>query len=170
MLRNSLMIVLASISLACFAQVYKHVDENGNVTFTDQPPPNAERIEIREPNTLAPPPIMAYPEETPEELTPASVNYEVKITAPAHETTIPNGPGNFSVSANISPNLETDAHLQLLLDGESRGEPQRSSSWALTNVFRGAHVLEVVVLDSKNQELAKSAPITVFVFRPSRNR
>ena len=88
---------------------------------------------------------------------------------PDDETIIPRGPGNFSVSANISPSLQGKEKLQLLMDGEPRGEPQRGSAWPLTNVFRGTHVLEVTVIDPKGKELAKSEPVTVFVFRPSKN-
>jgi len=167
MLRSGLMIVLASFSLVCMAQVYKHVDENGNVTFTDQPPPNSVPIEIREPNSLTAPAKIEYaPKAKPE---PATAGYEVKITAPANETVIPRGPGNFSVSASVAPSLQSGATLQLLIDGVAQGEPQRSSSWALTNVYRGTRLLSVAVLDDRGKELAKSPEVTVYVFRPSSN-
>ena len=167
MLRYSLMIALASLSLVCAAQVYRHVDEHGNVTFTDQPPPDAERVEIREPNTLAAPPVIERaPEASPE---PQPVEYEVTITAPAPETAIPRGPGNFSVSASVTPGLNSGYQLQLLIDGAEEGEPQRATNWALTNVFRGARQLEVIVIDERGKELARSPAVTVYVFRPSSN-
>ena len=169
MLRTCLILLLTCYPVVAQAQVYKHVDENGKVTFTDQPPPGAELIEIRPPNTTPPPADLGYPKQTsaPED-TPAQT-YEVRITAPDDETIIPRGPGNFSVSANISPSLQGKEKLQLLMNGEARGEPQSGSSWSLTNVFRGTQVLEVTVIDAKGKELAKSEPVTVYVFRPSSN-
>lgn len=169
MLRNGLMIALTSISLVCVAQVYKHVDENGKVTFTDKPAAGSVLIEIREPNTLAAPAKIEYYTETAPAAAAVAKGYEVKITAPANETVIPRGAGNFSVSANVSPDLQSGSKLQLLIDGVAEGEPQRSSSWALSNVFRGTRQLEVVVLDDRGKELAKSEAITVYVFRPSKN-
>ena len=173
MFRNGLIIALASFILMCtaplaMAQVYKHVDENGNVTFTDTPPADSELIEIRKPNTISAPEIIEYhQEEAPAPA--ATTSYKVNITAPADETIIARGPGNFSVSASVTPGLATGSRLQLLIDGGAEGEPQTASSWALTNVFRGTHALEVAVVDGKGKQLAKSAAVTVFVFRPSSN-
>ncbi|MDJ0877543.1 MAG: DUF4124 domain-containing protein [Halieaceae bacterium] len=151
------------------AQVYRVVDEHGNVTFTDKPPGDAEPVEIREPNTTAPPDTSVFPAPPPK---PAdeqdeSGGYQVAITAPANETIIPRGPGNFSVSATVSPSLGRDHMLQLMMDGQPREEPQTSTSWALTNVFRGEHNITVTVIDKEGKTLATSEPVKVFVFRPS---
>ena len=170
LLRLVFVSVLGLLSCLAQAQVYKHVDEEGNVTFTDQPPPNATPVEIQAPNTVAAPARNAYP-EVPKPATPsvAGDSYKVSIASPANETIIPRGPGNFTVSASVFPSLGGDHNLQLLMDGEPREAAQKGSSWALTNVFRGERRLEVAVVDSKGKELAKSEPIVVFVFRPSSN-
>ena len=55
------------------------------------------------------------------------------------------------------------------MDGTPWGDPQTSNSWALTNVFRGAHDLTVAVTDTKGKKLANSDPVRVYVFRPSAN-
>ncbi len=166
-----LLITLLSLSSnLAHTQVYKHVDEKGNVTFTDQPPPNATPVEISAPNTAAPPSGNSYPKRPPS-ATPQATgsNYKVTISSPANETIIPRGPGNFTVSVSLSPKLRGGHKLQLLLDGEAREAAQTGSSWALTNVFRGERRLEVAVVDGKGKQLAKSKPIVVFVFRPSSN-
>jgi hypothetical protein len=169
MFRKGLMIVLASLSLSCLAQVYKHVDENGNVTFTDQPPENSQLIEIREPNSLSAPPKIEYRSDAATDPAMIKESYEVQITSPAPETVIPKGAGNVSVSASVAPSLQSGTNLQLLLDGVAEGDPQRSSTWALTNVYRGARKLEVLVVDKKGKELARSPAVTIYVFRPSKN-
>ena len=151
------------------AQVYKHVDEEGNVTFSDQPAPDAERIEINQTNTTAPPPANLYPSPPPPEPTDTAPAYELAITSPANETIIPRGPGNFSVTASVSPSLEGGHLLQLMMDGEPREGPQRNTSWNLTNVFRGEHTIQVAVFDSDGKQLNISEGIKVFVFRPSIN-
>ncbi len=159
------------LGMTASAQVYRVVDEDGNVTYTDQPPADAEPVDIREPNISAPPSAEAFPAPPPEQISDegASSGYKVAITAPANETIIPRGPGNFSVSASVTPALGRDHMLQLLLDGEPRQEPQTGTSWALTNVFRGEHNLTVAVVDKEGKRLSTSAPVKVFVFRPSSN-
>ena len=60
------MLRLTRLLLLCFpllvsAQIYKHVDEDGNVTFTDTPPPNSEKVDLPVSNTAVPPPVISAP-------------------------------------------------------------------------------------------------------------
>ncbi len=163
---------LLLVPLFCTAQIYKTIDEDGNVSYSDLPAADgaSEQVEVQHTNTAAPPPTVApqrQPQATKE--APAAVSYQPVITAPANETTIPMGPGNFSVSARVEPPLEAGAALQLYVDGNPEGVPQDSANWALTNVFRGAHDLEVAVVDMNGEELARSAAVRVYVLRPSVN-
>lgn len=164
---------LAIIALPVFAQssIYRTTDENGNVVFTDAPPANnkqsIERIDNPHINSMPPPVQVEAPDATGADSSEAAPGYTVEITAPANETTIPNGPGNFSVTARVAPALEGDQSLQLFMDGAPRGDPQRNARWNLTNVFRGQHDLTVAVLDGSGETLAMSDPVRVYVFRPS---
>ncbi|MEM9254193.1 MAG: DUF4124 domain-containing protein [Pseudomonadota bacterium] len=157
---------------AVHAQVYRSVDENGNVIFTDSPPADAqstEAVELPPTNTVAPPPNVPSYQPPATEAEPAQRNYQVSIAQPANETTIPMGPGNFAVTAQVEPNLAGDHRLQLTMDGAPWGEPQSSGSWSLTNVFRGEHTLAVNVLDQNGNTVATSSGVTVYVLRPSIN-
>ena len=162
------LLMLILLPALAIAQVYKHVDEKGNITFTDQPPPNSEKIEIAPTNSAPPPAQLYYPKIDTAPAVP-STKYKVKITSPANDTIIPRGPGNFSVSAIVSPSLQPGNLFQLLMDGVPEGPPQRHSSWALTSVFRGTHFLTATIVTEKGKQLAESEPITVYVFRPSVN-
>jgi hypothetical protein len=165
-LRAITAITLALLAAASYAQIYKQVDKDGNVTFTDQPPPDGEPVELGTTNT-APPPVNAYPRKAAPSEKAAKSTYTATITSPANETIIPNGPGNFSVSATVSPALQSGHQLQLLIDGAPVQEPQKGGSWSLTNVFRGEHSLVVSVIDDKGAQVTASEPVTVYVFRPS---
>jgi hypothetical protein len=155
------------------AQIYRTVDEQGNVVFSDQPPPagaEGEQVELQPLNTTPPPEPPPEPAPGPEEEEePAAAEYGVAITAPPNETTIPMGPGNFSVSGVVRPSLGEGHRLQLYMDGTPWGEPQTASSWSLTNVFRGAHDITIAVVDSEGKQLAASDPVRVYVLRPSIN-
>lgn len=169
---NRLLVLIACLALgaAATAQVYRVVDEDGRVTYTDRPPTEgAEPVEVRVPNTSPPPPSGVFPEPRQEPASEPEVSYLVSVTSPPDETIIPRGPGNFSVSASVSPRLQQGHQLQLLLDGEPRQEPKTSGLWDLTNVFRGEHQLTVAVVNKDGKQLGISEPVTVYVFRPSSN-
>lgn len=162
--------LLATLGVAASAQVYRVVDENGNVTFTDRPPSEgAEPVEVRTPNTAPPPASDVFPEPPPPPEPEAVPGYQVTITAPADQTIIPRGPGNVSVSATVAPALQSGHLLQLLMNGEPREAPQASGNWALTNVFRGEQRISIAVVDKDGKRLTESAAVTIFVFRPSTN-
>lgn len=168
-----LLLALLLFPLGSLAQaVYRTTDAQGNAVFTDTPPANAtaaDRIEIRPTNT-APPPEVLTPPPAPVDTTEAEVvSYTVTITSPANETSFPMGPGNFSVSAEVSPALRQDESLQLFIDGTPREEPQLTTTWDLTNVFRGQHDLTVGVIDGSGETISLSEPVRVFVHRPSTN-
>ncbi|MEH6580515.1 MAG: DUF4124 domain-containing protein [Halioglobus sp.] len=164
--------ILMLIPITLSAEIYKTVDKNGNVTYTDQPPTagkSTEKVTLSPTNSAAPPPEIYRPAQPSKETEAETMSYEIAIVEPATETTIPMGGGNFSVSASVSPSLAAGQTVQLLLDGEARGDPQLAPSWALTNVFRGAHDLTVSVLDADGKSLATSDSIRVYVMRPSIN-
>ena len=166
---RTLLLTTLLFAFTANAQIYKTTDEDGNVVFTDSPPADSastQKIEVRQPNTTPAPAPQAAPAPASEPAEQEPTNYEVAITAPANETTIPNGPGNFSVSASVSPTLHSEHSLQLFMDGSPWGDPQRGARWNLTNVFRGQHDLTVGVLDSDGETLALSEPVRVYVFRP----
>jgi len=171
MLRVLLFLALI-IPLHSYGQssIFRTTDEDGNVIFTDAPPAGtstSEEVEIPPTNTVAPPALGPRPAQATAE-DPTTV-FEVKITSPANESTIAMGPGNFSVSASVSPEFKRGYSLQLFVDGAAHGEPQDSSSWDLTNVFRGGHDLTVGLIDIAGQTVATSETVRVYVLRPSIN-
>ncbi|SRR6056297_884961 len=168
-----LAVLLYPLAGSAETSIYRTTDAEGNVIFTDAPPAGAdarsERLELQRTNTTPPPPEVdrVIQAEEPKE---APTAWEVGITSPANETTIPMGPGNFSVSASVRPALGANQRLQLMVDGAAQGEPNQSGSWQLTNVFRGEHTLKVNVLDDAGKTLATSEPVTVYVMRPVQRR
>jgi hypothetical protein len=172
-MRTLLLAILLLLPQLGSAQIYKSTDAEGNTSYSDTPPASgpSEQVELRETNST-PAPEMVAPaaantiatEETDED-----ADYSVSISTPANETTIPMGPGNFSITATVEPALGQGDLLQLHMDGSPSGNPQSSNNWTLTNVFRGAHDLKVVVVSDKNDPLAESEPVRVYVLRPSTN-
>ena len=161
--------VLLTVSVQ--AQIYKHVDENGNVTFTDKPPEDATLVNVGRTNIVPPPdmPTAASDgragETTIEELAPPE-RYSVNIVAPMEDAVIPHGPGDFTVTVTLSPQLYETDMMQLFVDGDPIGEPQQQTSWGLTNISRGTHSLETRIINRRGKVKGRSPSVRVHVFRP----
>lgn len=165
------------LTLASLAQgqtrIYKIVDANGNITFTDKPPISTQEesssVELNQINISVPPPQRPHSNKLDTANEPqATIDYEISITSPPDSTTIPMGPGNFALSATVSPALENGDRLQLILNGEPYGRPQNANNWRLTNVLRGAHDLSVQAVSNSGTVLSQSRPVRVYVLRPSK--
>jgi hypothetical protein len=117
--------------------VYKVTDADGDVTFTDTPPlsgdSTVEEHSIQTPNFAKPTEMTRTPAAPVE--AEESTRYDTRIVTPANNSTIPMGPGNFTVQAALNPPLAPDENLQPLLDGEpvgARSESQTGSSLTFT--------------------------------------
>ena len=161
---------LSAATVATAQPVYKVVDEQGNVTFTDTPPSDvaAEVQTLNATNTTPSMPVgdAATADDTAMRDTEAPVAYSTRITSPVDQSTIPMGPGDFVVEAEVQPRLRIGEHLVLKLDGVSVGELQRAARWQLTNVFRGEHRLQVFRLGADDTRQDASPEQVVFVMRP----
>lgn len=169
-----LLVLLLSSGATMADSIYRTTDAEGNVVFTDAPNANsrpAEPVEIQRTNTVRPPQMTTPRADDSDTATeePEAPEYTVTITSPANETSFPMGPGNFSVNVRVSPALKKYEGLQLFMDGEPQGSPQRDTMWDLTNVFRGQHDITVGVVDNAGEVLVMSPPVRVFVHRPSSN-
>ena len=173
---TALLLALVSTLLAAVAspsraqQVYRVVDEHGNVSFTDSPSAirqsEAQPITIEQTNRAEPVTPIDRSEANTRN-TQAAISFNTQILTPSQNTTIPMGPGDFAVRARVTPSLRQDESVQLLIDDEHYGQPQRHLNWSLTNIFRGAHALQVIRFDANGRELDRSTTVTVYVLRPS---
>ena len=166
LLTAGLLATLCEGHVAAAEKIYKVVDEEGNVTFTDTPPNDSDAIV--EPHSIlgtnTTPAVATAPEDAVKtDQAEAKASYVTRIVSPADESTIPMGPGDFVVEAEVSPGLDNGEQLILLLDGEAVGAPQSFPRWQLTNVFRGAHRLQVVRVSETGAAQSQSTEHTVYV-------
>ena len=178
-MRISLLIICLFAIQPAHAEVYKSVDEDGNVIFTDQPSENAEKIHVKEIQTVKTEkptpteeealPEVGLEEEQDEEAGPAYTS--VEITSPENDAAIRANDGNITISAAVVPGLKADTgdHLALYMDNKlvSAGP---GTQFNLSNVDRGTHSFSVAVVDKDGKELLRSAAITFTVLRHSVNQ
>ena len=153
------------------AQVYKSVDANGVVSFSDTPPKGSQyKVEklqtpsqVNSMQAIPVAPIDAGDRDSGE----TEPERTLSIVSPMDNATIPMGAGIFDVAVDAAPELGDGESLELYLNGEKVSEAQTELLWTLTYVIRGAHTLEAKWISEDGSILATSKPITVFVLRPS---
>lgn len=148
--------------------VYRWVDKNGVVHYSDQPVPGAVKVDLGAPQVLQ----FKIPSEGGATQAPAPLtgstprHYQVKILAPADGTTL--RPGNQQVHARVrvEPPLGPRAVLQYQLDGKDLGKPTVATQALIKQVYRGTHTLMVTVLAPGGATLG-SASSTFYVHQHS---
>jgi len=127
--------------------VYKKVNPDGSVEFTDTGSKDSEEIKIRKPTTYKPPrlPRLGLPVK---KLKP-SFNYDLTVTKPKEDSVIVNSL-NVTVAISLQPALLAGHQVRYELAGESK--VTSASSATFMNVPRGTHSIIVSVID-KNGEV-----------------
>ena len=140
---------------AALAEVYRSVDEDGNIVFSDEASPGAEKIIIPEPQTM---PALDIGGSQYKPATKAPQPYTVAITEPVDDAAVRDNAGNISVSASVEPGLSSGDRLVIYMDGKEVGT---GAAVNLQNVDRGTHQLRAVIKD-KNGRIRKSSKSVSF--------
>ncbi|MXY52073.1 MAG: DUF4124 domain-containing protein [Gammaproteobacteria bacterium] len=152
---------------ASAAPVYRLVDADGRVTFTDMPGPGAERFLPDTPNTYrARQPQSRPPEPAPVQRDAFTGYRGVAIAWPKAEAVRAND-GRIRIVAATEPSLQSGHRAVVLLDGQAA---QRSEglTFELAELDRGRHELSVRIVDGDGQVLAQSRPKIIHLLRASR--
>ena len=162
---NSVLTVLLTLSFSSHAGLYKGLDADGNVVYSDKPFDNAE--------VLTPPPItivdaprikpepVAEKEETVEKETKYT---RFSISSPKNDATIWNE-SQLMVTTKITPALNTAlGHTTwLIMDGKALVKKNKSTSLLIGRADRGTHTIQAQVRDRKGKILKRTKSITVHI-------
>lgn len=155
------------VAATATADVWRWVDENGVVHFSDTPVEGAERIDVSESSRTTgarvftpPPQVRADDEPAPE--VQEKFSYEsLEIASPAAEETLWNIEGTLSVSLALTPGLQTGHQVRVYFDGEPR--MVNSTSFTINEVWRGVHNIQAEVLDETGKLMIRSRPNRFYV-------
>lgn len=156
------------LPLESWGQIYRWVDEQGRTVYSDIPKPGAEVVDLP-PLPAFSPPAPAKPEK-PQPAEQAAQPYTaLAIAQPGEEEMVHDNSGTLGVALTLSPPLriEQDHRIKVFLDGEALPATQTAMNFSLTDIDRGAHILQVAVVDRSGQPLITSAPITFYMWRAS---
>lgn len=164
--------VLASASQA--GQIYKRVDADGNVYFSDSPMEGGAEIEVK-PLPTMPMPKAIVPEPRAEKAAAVKEEKEpegytsISITSPANGITLRQDADPLTISVSVAPALQEGHAIQALMDGALRGEPSTTNTVTINGISRGAHQITARVVDATGAPILTSAPVTIYMHRTSVN-
>jgi hypothetical protein len=156
------------------AQIYKTVDANGNVVFTDIAPVErsgqkpAQEVSVQPMNSYEPPPTAQMPSASmPGPSTAPGYYSALEVISPTEDETIRDNAGNVQIEVAISPPLRSDHRLLLVLDGSPTEVEAVNGVFELSNVDRGTHTAGARAVDRAGNVLIESNPATFNLMRVS---
>lgn len=166
-MRIFLLIIYFCLAFPVLAiDVYRTVDENGNMIFSDTPVAGAEKIRVDQIKTVAPDQIPKFEYTSPPKAVDAYSRLE--IVSPEHDSVIQSDNGNVTVSAALEPalNLRAGHYLVLYLDGNEAASGT-SPQFILSNMERGTHTLNISVVDQSGKQVISSSAVSFTLYQHS---
>ena len=166
------------LPLAAFSQgeIYKVVDENGNVTFTDQrpatgaepmdlPPLSVIETDVQVPETPA---VVADQEPKPPTSSELRKQFrDFAITQPEQEQTFWGTANTVFVSWGSSEAIPPEMSVMLFVDGKGQKAPA-TGGVGLT-LERGEHQVRAELRDERGRRIVTTDTVTFFVKQHSQN-
>jgi hypothetical protein len=150
------------------AVIYKWVDADGVVHYSDQASPGAEKIVTA---------VSSSPSSSARNATgpiaplqkpgQGGLNYsEFSITSPAPDQTF-FGDDVVAVHLNLNPSLRPNQNITWHLNGQQLDFPPNAVSFPLPRLDRGTYALAATITDQQTSESQTSNTVTFFVRQPS---
>lgn len=138
--------------------VYKTVDEDGNIIFTDKPSADSEEIKLKELQTIDNPNPAQYrpPSKKSKPIDESNVYKTLLITNPTDGSGIRNNAGNVTISVSLQPGLRSGHSIVIKMDGKEISNGSATSA-SLSNIDRGSHNIDVSVVNSAGKSLISSS-------------
>lgn len=158
-MRASLILLLSAVACGAMAAeqpLYRYLDPDGSVHYSDKPPSkNARPFNV----------TRSYSTQLLK--LPSAPRFAVHFDTPTPGQTY-RGNAPIDVAMSVMPGLISSFRLLLKLDGETVvGQPLRETRTSLPNPGAGTHTLVAVLLNAKGQELTRSMPLKINIKEPA---
>lgn len=155
------------------AEIYRWVDKDGVVHFSDRPQPDAETVEVQPPSVLQAPSSRPRSTVSADDDGDADIGegYRViRITSPSADQTFHQGSPTITATVELEPALQTRAGhlLRILVDGKPISPPAAVTSLPLPAPARGSHSIVAEVVKGE-QRVAASPAVTIHMQQPNNN-
>lgn len=157
MMRPTLIVIALLACSATHAEIYRWVDQDGHVQFSDRRNQGAEKIVSHAAVPAA--------EKTAAPAGPTSPDAvflgpytELEIVAPGANETLTQDPAGFPIGLLINPPLIEGHRMAVLLDGAELPIKDSATQFKLTGAALGSHRLQVQIRAVDGTILAQTSP------------
>lgn len=158
--------MLVSCTAVAAATIYKWVDQNGVTHYSDQPRPGAEKVTVDTSRRSSTNTAANMPRDV---VLPTQANAPTysacEISSPANDEVFMNVT-SVSGSLRLEPQLYSGHRITVALDGK-RLDNTSGTSFTVSPIFRGTHVLTATVEDSTGNAVCTAPSVTFHVRQPS---
>lgn len=171
------MIMKLALSICCLifcmssiAQVvYKTVKADGTVVYSGVNSEGATPVNLSAMNSVVVPALNQHSSKkaqptTRKKASKAETQYIVSILSPVAEQTLRDNSGAVTINAQVQPKSAGKYQLKL---NDQVVATQSNGQFALENIDRGAHSIEVHFLDNSGKILARSKTQTFYLHKAS---
>jgi hypothetical protein len=153
------------------AEIYRQVDSQGNVTYTDEPsdqsPAEAVKIKPVTTVTLPKPEAVREPEKLRQKVETEGAMYsDLRFIAPENEQAFHSGNGDVSFQVGSAQGLRNGHKYEVTLDGQPVGQ-STSGTVSVRNIDRGTHQAGVNIIDTSGVTIKSGESISFTIHRPS---
>jgi hypothetical protein len=148
------------LTYSATAEIYKWVDKNGNVHYSDSEVDGSEQVKLTKGNTFTPVETTTAQPSAQEKIEVPTYT-AISITNPSLNETIRDNNGNVAVIIDLAPALRSGNSITLFMDDKELLKGKTQTGFTLNNVDRGSHTLRASVVD-KNGEVLISSKSVIF--------
>lgn len=168
---NKILLLIITLGLSNYGyagekKIYAWTDKNGILVFSDTPHKGAKEVKLISQSLNIPVTNTDTFDEQPQ---PQQAVFSIAISSPDHNQTIRENTGSVYVTSRIKPRFETGFTIQLFIDGKAYGPASDSSTFAMRDVERGQHTLQLKLFNNKGKIIAISEPCIFFMHRKELN-
>lgn len=165
---NISLLITLSVLLASgvgAATLYKIVNADGSVTYTDTPQPDAEPVDLSKVNSAVMPSLTDGSTKPVKKTVQIKFpEYSLSFNTPAEQQTIRDNLGKVTVSATLTPT--GNGIFQLFFDG-TLVQSQPAPVFQLNDVERGEHKIQIKFKHHTGKILASTEPRVFYLRRAS---
>jgi hypothetical protein len=163
--------IVLLLAQAVQADVYKSINADGEVEFTDVPAQGSEPVELPGLSTYKPSPVIVKHRSAPAaEAEDNQGPYKsLKVLSPEDDATVWDNQGIATLTLSLEPALLTKSghQIQYFLDEKPYGKPLARLSRTYRGIDRGAHTLSAAVVDLEGNAVISAEPVTIHLHKAS---
>jgi len=160
-LTSLVLLTVLAVATSSAATLYRWVDRDGVVHYSDRPQPGATQVELQSAQTFSSPATPTTASRQSNRAQPAAVPYEnLDLWKPQENEVYTNSGNRIDVRLRLEPDLQPGHAIWLYLDGKRvDGLPTSGEEFTVDNVWRGTHTLYAIVADRSGAPVMRSQSV-----------